>query len=115
MSFAMRVHASFPCAHAWDDGIVSSRSDASSRASIVAIVCSISSRIAPRTVAAMDASCGESAFLRRVEGFGTGCVVGDIDHGHDVGEARSQEPFDTLPDGHLRQAAALTAPLEAEL
>jgi hypothetical protein len=47
---------SFPCAHACDDDIASSRSDASSKASIVAIVCSISSRIAARTVAAICSS-----------------------------------------------------------
>jgi hypothetical protein len=57
MSLVTSVHKSFPCAHAWDDGVVSSRSEASSRASIVAIVWVINSRIASRTVAAMSTSC----------------------------------------------------------
>src|SRR5205814_4398968 len=53
MSFVISVQASLPWAQAWDDGIASSRSDASSNASMVTMVCSSSSRIAPRTVAAM--------------------------------------------------------------
>src|SRR4029453_3656912 len=56
MSLVISVHTSFPCAHACDDDIASSRSDASSKASIVRIVCSINSRIASRTVAAMCSS-----------------------------------------------------------
>src|SRR6266404_5540884 len=53
MSLVIRVHRSFPCAQAWDEAIANSGSGASSRASIVAIVWVINSRIASRTVAAM--------------------------------------------------------------
>src|SRR6267143_4375574 len=58
MSLVINVHRSFPCAHACDDAIVNSGSGASSRASIVAMVCAINSRIASRIVAAMFASSG---------------------------------------------------------
>src|SRR5207249_8566519 len=53
MSFVISVQASLPWAQPWDDGIASSGSDASSNASMVTMVCSSNSRIAPRTVAAM--------------------------------------------------------------
>src|SRR5438093_11551267 len=56
MSLVMSVHTSFSCAHGCDDDIGSSRSDASSKASMVLIVCSISSRIASRTVSAFCSS-----------------------------------------------------------
>ena len=46
----------FPLRTACDDGIVSSRSDTSSRVSMVAMVCVISSRIASRTVSAIFTS-----------------------------------------------------------
>src|SRR5262249_32614434 len=55
MSFVISVQASLPCAHACEDGIVSSRSDASSSASMVTMVCSSNSRIAPRAVLAIGA------------------------------------------------------------
>src|SRR5260370_23946305 len=58
MSLVINVHRSFPCAHACDDAIVNSGSGASSKASTVAMVCVINSRIASRTVAAMFASSG---------------------------------------------------------
>src|SRR6266852_7274450 len=58
---------------------------------------------------------GESTLLRRVKWIATRFVVGDIDHGHDLAEARSQEPLDALPDCHLGQAATLTAAFEPEL
>src|SRR5215470_2130058 len=54
MSFVSRAQTSFPWAHTCDEDIGSSRSVAASNASIVVIVCSRSSRIAPRTVAAMS-------------------------------------------------------------
>src|SRR4029450_7295993 len=60
MSLVMSVQRSFPCAHPCDDPIVSSRSEASSRVSIVTSVCDLNSRIASRTVAAMVASWGGS-------------------------------------------------------
>src|SRR5215470_18901467 len=60
MSLVISVQAFLPWAHPWEDAIASSRSDASSKASIVTVVCSSSSRIAPRTVAAI----GPLQFLR---------------------------------------------------
>src|SRR4030095_14297193 len=56
MSFVMSVQTSLPCAHACDEGMASSRSDAWKSASIVAMVCSSSSRTAACTVAAIGAS-----------------------------------------------------------
>src|SRR5215467_329160 len=56
MSFVSRVQTSFPCAQTCEEGIGSSRSVAASKASIVVMVCSRSSRIAPRTVSAMSSS-----------------------------------------------------------
>src|SRR5262245_46715635 len=53
MSFVISVQTSLPWAHPCDDGIASSRSETSSNASMVTMVCSSSSRLAPRTVAAM--------------------------------------------------------------
>src|SRR5215831_1917826 len=70
MSLVISVQRSLPWAHACDEDRESSRSDASSNASIVAIVCSSNSRTAPRTVAAMGSSRtaengGESAWPPR--------------------------------------------------
>src|SRR5262252_1580594 len=56
MSLVISVQRSLPWAHAWDEDRGSSRSDASSNASIVAIVCSSNSRTASRTVAAIGTS-----------------------------------------------------------
>src|SRR5215813_973978 len=61
MSLVISVQRSLPWAQACDEDRGSSRSDASSNASIVAIVCSSNSRTAPRTVAAIGSS-------RRAEG-----------------------------------------------
>src|SRR5215469_3929182 len=58
MSLVISVQRSLPWAHAWDEGKGSSRSDASSNASMVEIVCSSNSRTASRTVAAIGASRG---------------------------------------------------------
>src|SRR5215467_14157624 len=56
MSLVISLQRSLPWAHACDEDRGSSRSDASSNASIVAIVCSSNSRTAPRTVAAIGSS-----------------------------------------------------------
>src|SRR5215831_20556512 len=54
MSLVSSVQTSLPWAQTCDEDIGSSRSVAASKVSIVAIVCSRSSRIAPRTVAAIS-------------------------------------------------------------
>src|SRR5687767_5163430 len=71
MSLVISVQRSLPCAQACDEGIASSSSDAASRASIVTIVCSRSSRMASRTVAAMGPSMfWQGAVLHRCTPFG---------------------------------------------
>src|SRR5262245_19260798 len=65
MSLVISVHTSLPCAQACDEDIGSSRSEASSNASIVTIVCSINSRMASRRVAAMGTSTQVGGYLTR--------------------------------------------------
>src|SRR4029450_2479972 len=91
MSFARRVNTSLPCPPACDGGIESSRSDASTRASIVAIVCSSNSRIAPRTVAAMI-----YLLVAEWKGLSNDCRAADL-----LGQklARARRPSQLEPDG----------------
>src|SRR5215475_9936422 len=121
MSLVIRVQRSLPWAHACDESIVSSSSEAASNASIVAIVCSSSSRTAPRTVAAIDVppvrGAGRSVSSTlpwREKWIGPGWVIGDVHQHRDFRHSRTQQALDALPDGNLGQTAPLTTAFEPD-
>src|SRR5262245_7035423 len=89
MSLVRSVQRSFPCAQACDEAIVSSRSEASSSASIVTMVCCINSRMASRTVAAMRSSSPDRAPTR---------LGARREHGSAAGDLRKQEDFAVRAD-----------------
>ena len=62
----------------------------------------------------MALSAGVSALVWCKERLCAGCVVGHVRDPSDLRNARAEQRFDSLADRHSRQAAALTATLEAK-